>query len=275
MNRSISTSLVLLALAGTAAHAADTPSLTTTANVNLVSDYRFRGITQTWGKPAVQGGADLVWANGFYLGTWASNVSGNTYPGGSLEIDTYGGYNGKIGEDFGWTAGVYAYWYPGANFDRAACPSAAFPGPCAQPSQKLDTVELNAGASWKWLSYKLSVSTGDYFGADAKTGYGGHTSGTLYHDLTATVPLADDLSLVAHIGRTDLRATYGGVSGDYTDWRVALTKTWDKGWSLGGAVVGADNDRYWRPPVGGLSFANGDTRDVNKPTLVVQLGRTF
>ena len=54
---------------------------TATANINLVSDYRFRGITQTWGKPAVQGGADIAHDGGFFAGTWASNVSGNEYPG--------------------------------------------------------------------------------------------------------------------------------------------------------------------------------------------------
>ena len=48
---------------------------TLSANVFLVSDYLFRGITQTWGKPAIQGGFDFVHDSGIYLGTWASNVS--------------------------------------------------------------------------------------------------------------------------------------------------------------------------------------------------------
>src|SRR5579862_2377987 len=94
---------------------APVPFVTATANINIVSDYRFRGIDQTWGKPAVQGGADLAWASGFYLGTWLSNVSGNSYPGGNLEVDYYGGYNGKFDDDFGFTVGGYGYWYPGAN----------------------------------------------------------------------------------------------------------------------------------------------------------------
>jgi uncharacterized protein (TIGR02001 family) len=252
------------------------PSMTATANVNLVSDYRFRGIDQTWGKPAVQGGADLAWANGLYAGTWLSNVSGNSYPGGSLEMDLYAGYNGKINDDFGYTVGGYGYVYPGANFDKSACPSAAFPAaPCSLPSQSLDTFEVNAGLSWKWVSYKLSVATTDYFGANASTGYSGHTSGTLYHDVTVTVPLADDLSLVGHVGYTDVKASYGSLSPDYTDYRLSLTKTFTAGWSVGGIVAGANNDAFFRPPTGGLSFANADTRDLNKPVLIVQVGRTF
>ena len=60
--------------------------------------------------------------------------------------------------------------------------------------------------TWKWVSYKLSVSAGDYFGANTSTGYSKRTRGTMYHDITATWPLADDLSLVGHIGRTDVKA---------------------------------------------------------------------
>ena len=125
---------------------------TATANVNIVSDYRFRGIDQTWGQPAVQAGADWSGANGLYTGTWLSNVSGNSYPGSSLELDLYAGYNGKVGDDWTWTVGAYGYLYPGANYSHSACPSAAFPA-CPVPSQRLDTLEINAGFGWKWLSY--------------------------------------------------------------------------------------------------------------------------
>ncbi len=251
------------------------PALATTANVSFVSQYKFRGIDQTWGRPALQGGADLVAANGFYAGAWASNVSANSYPGGSLELDLYGGYNGKLSDDWSWTAGAYGYVYPGANFDKSACPSASFPAPCSLPSKRLDTLELNAGVTWKWIAYKLSVSTGDYFGAAASTGYSGSTRGTLYHDLSVTWPVSGNLGLVAHVGRTDVKARYGGVNPDYIDYRVALTRTFAGGWNAGAAIAGATNDRFYRPPVGGLSTANGDTRAVNRAAFIVQLGRTF
>ena len=258
------------------ARAADAPpAWATTANIALTSQYKFRGIDQTWGRPALQGGVDLVAANGLYAGAWASNVSANSYPGGSLELDLYAGYNGRIGDDLGYTVGTYGYVYPGANIDRSACPSAAYAAPCALPNKRLDTLELDAGISWKWLAYKLSVSTGDYFGAAASTGYSGSSRGTLYHDLSVTWPVSDSLSLVAHVGRTDVKARYAGVDADYTDYRVALTQTFAGGWSLGAAVAGAGNDRFYRPPVGGLSVANGDTRAVNRPAFIVQAGRTF
>lgn len=246
------------------------------ANLNLVSHYRFRGIDQTWGHPAVQGGVDWNHADGWYAGAWASNVSRRSYPGGGAEIDLYGGYNGKIGDDWSYTAGVYAYLYPGANLRHAQCPSAAFSAPCGGlPSQGYDTLELNAGLGWKWLAYKLSVSAGDYFGANTRTGYSGGTGGTLYHDLTLTVPLSDSLSLIAHAGYTDIRARYGAHNPSYADWRLALGQSFDGGWNASLAAVGAGNDGMYRPPSGGLSATNGATRALNRTAVVLQVGKTF
>jgi uncharacterized protein (TIGR02001 family) len=94
-----------------------------TANVALVSDYRFRGISQTGEDAAVQGGFDASWEPGFYLGTWASSVNFDD-PGdgsgsyGTMEIDYYAGWAGPIGDtDFGIDAGYMYYQYPGDTVD--------------------------------------------------------------------------------------------------------------------------------------------------------------
>jgi len=265
----------LAAACGPVLAAEPAPPWTFTSNVNLVSDYRFRGIDQTWGRPAVQGGADAVHSSGFYAGVWGSNVSGNVYPGGNLEFDYYGGYNGKINDDFSFTVGGYGYAYPGANVDKAACGSAAYPAPCSLPSQSFDTFEVNGGVTWKWISYKLSISATDYFGANTKTGYSKGTHGTLYHDITVTVPLPEDWSVTGHVGRTDVKASYGTINPDYTDWRLTVAKTFAGGWNASLAAVGATNSTFYAPPTGGLSAANGDTRKLNQTTAVVQVGRTF
>lgn len=142
----------------------DAKALTIASNISVVNHYRFRGIDQTWGHPALQGGVDANWSNGWYAGLWASNVSGNTYPGGSLELDYYGGFSGRFGDGLSFSVGGYGYAYPGANLAHSACPSAAMAAPCSQVSQRFDTFEVNAGVSWKWVSYKLSISATDYFG---------------------------------------------------------------------------------------------------------------
>jgi uncharacterized protein (TIGR02001 family) len=266
--------LVLAGLAGlpmitTTAYGADAPASphTFTSNVNLVSDYRFRGLEQTWGKPALQGGFDYTHASGVYAGVWGSNVSGNSYAGGNLELDAYAGYNGKFGGDFGWTAGGYGYYYPGANNDKQATPGAN--------SQAYDTFELNAGVNWKWISYKLSYAATDYFGANTGTGYADDTKGTLYHDLSVNYPVLSNLTLNLHIGRTDYAAEYAsGVNPDYTDYKLGASKTFQGGWNVTASYVQATNDTAYTN-VQSLSTTVPDTRGVNQGTVVVQVGRTF
>ncbi len=75
------------------------PASPLTANLSLVSSYRFRGIDQTFGKPALQGGVDYTHASGLYVGNWNSNVSsGAGFPDGNLEMDFYGGYKTTLGD---------------------------------------------------------------------------------------------------------------------------------------------------------------------------------
>src|SRR3990167_7706125 len=81
-----------------AQQAAQSPH-TLTGNVGLVSDYRFRGIMQTYCKPALQGGVDYSPSSGIYLGNWNSNVNeGAGFPAGNLEMDFYGGFKKSWGD---------------------------------------------------------------------------------------------------------------------------------------------------------------------------------
>src|SRR5205809_6327389 len=94
---------------GLAAAQATAPS-PLTGNATLISDYRFRGISQTYQKPAFQGGFDYAHASGLYAGNWNSNVSqGAGFPGGNIEMDFYGG-NQKASRDLGRRGGfIYTY----------------------------------------------------------------------------------------------------------------------------------------------------------------------
>jgi len=89
---------------------------TFTGNVGIASEYLYRGLAQTAGKPALQGGFDYAHSSGFYAGVWGSNISwlenANT-SSASLEIDVYGGFKGSITDDFGFDLGVLTYNYPG------------------------------------------------------------------------------------------------------------------------------------------------------------------
>ena len=117
------------------------------ANVGLYSNYIFRGISQTAGKPALQGGFDYEHSSGLYAGTWASNISWledfGAYSRSSLEWDFYGGYKGSFGKsDFTFDLGTVYYTYPGNTnptfFDA-------------------DTWELYAGLGWKYVITSYSI----------------------------------------------------------------------------------------------------------------------
>ena len=80
-------SKIVLALLATssAAFAQTAPAAPeVTYNVGVVSQYRYRGIAQTKGDPALQGGVDYANANGFYAGAWGSTIKWIKENGGFL-----------------------------------------------------------------------------------------------------------------------------------------------------------------------------------------------
>jgi len=83
----------------------------------IVSDYDFRGFTQTGEEPAVQLSIDYAHDSGWYVGTWGSNVDQFSDGGSntaSTEVDLYTGFKGEAGA-LGWDAGITYYTYNGAS----------------------------------------------------------------------------------------------------------------------------------------------------------------
>src|SRR5512139_4092834 len=91
----IAAALCAGALAPSLALAADT---SLAFNVGVVSDYRYRGISQTRLQPAIQAGVDLGLPAGFYLGAWGSQIKWIDDAGGNadVELDVYGGWKGEV-----------------------------------------------------------------------------------------------------------------------------------------------------------------------------------
>ena len=263
------------ALADTApaAPAAPAPVYTVTTNVNLTSDYYFRGITQTWHKPAIQGGADYVHTNGLYAGVWGSNVSNNQYPGGSaLEFDYYGGYNGKINDDWGYTVGGHGYYYPGANVNKAT-------GAPANPNQKYDSFEVNVGASWKFVSVKYSYFLTDWFGGNQTAFPGTYSSGskgTGYLEANVAYEFVPTWTLNLHAAQTKVKGVAAGAADpSYKDYLVGVTKGFDGGYSvqLAYAKSSYKNNLAYKNLV---SLANTDTlSDPGEGKVILTVGRTF
>ena len=91
------------------------------ANITATSDYVYRGITQTDGSPAFQGGLDYEYSGdafpvGFYAGIWGSNTDFNDGGDATLEVDYYGGFVGEMaGTGIDWTVCFNYYDYPGSD----------------------------------------------------------------------------------------------------------------------------------------------------------------
>ena len=162
MKKLLLAAMAIAAVSAGAAHAGDV-----TYNLDVTSDYVFRGISQTNAKPAVQGGID--YAHGlFYAGTWASSVDfANGY-----ELDLYAGVKpvvGKTSFDFG----VLTYQYGESGFN---------------------TTELKAAVSHPF--YKGTIGAAYFNNVD----YGS----TFYYEVNGSYPLTDKLSVSGAVGEQAL-----------------------------------------------------------------------
>ena len=267
-----------------------------------MSDYLARDISQTYLAPTPQASIDLTHESGFYAGVRASEVTNNSNAGGHEEIDVYVGYNGEIKsvEGLGYTAGLYGYLYPGANYSKFQFLSDV---DGTKRYQSYDTYEAVGGFTYKWFTAKAWVTLNDYFGQNKKTGWSRSTRGSTYYEISAIVPLPFwGLNLTGGIGRTHVP---GKVSDDpafispnsdlngnlvqertldYTDYRLGISKTFNikefATWTTSITYIGAtnsDKNDYWgKNGYGGSSVIPGNEgENIGRDGVVVSEGITL
>lgn len=198
---------LLLGISPAHADETDAPgAFTLSGNAALVSDYRFRGVSQSGGDAAVQGSLTLTHASGLYLSGWASSVSfdnigaGPVY--GSAEVDVVAGWSGELASGVTLDAGIAYYAYPGGHVGKAE-----FFEPFASLSTTLGPATLKLGGNYAWKQGAL----------------GGGDNVYVYGDVDVGVP-GTPLTLTAHAGRQD-----GPMAADVMAGRARAS--WD--WSIG------------------------------------------
>ncbi len=228
--------LVLAAMALSGAALAQTkapePDYTFSFNAGVVTDYRYRGISQSRLKPALQGGIDFAHKSGFYLGTWASTIKWIKDGGGDgpVEIDVYGGYKGTMG-DFGYDVGVLTYQYP--NHSLAISPN---------------TTEIYGAGTFGPATLKYSHSVTNLFGF-------GNSKNSYYLDGSATFDLGDGWSIVPHIGYQKVK---NNSAFTYTDYALTVGKDFGNGLSASAMLVGTDaDDALYITPAGKFTGKTG------------------
>jgi uncharacterized protein (TIGR02001 family) len=230
--------LALLSIASHYSHAAGSGSIEpysagvapVTAAATLASQYVWRGLHQSDGRPAAQFSLDYHRPSGWTAGTWASSIGDRAVDDGWLEWDMYGGYRGTIAGGIGYSGMAYYYMYPGARVGG--------------DGRRYDYGEVAAGLSYGSLyaRYYRTV-TRDFFGiADAR--------GTGYLDVGVKHQIGAAMTLNLHAG--DGRVAGAGNGGmDWHDLKAGLSRRFEGGWALSGtysrafgAGAGGAFDRY-------------------------------
>lgn len=228
--------LLVVALASAFSLPALAGDHTVTANVGFVTDYIYRGLTQTTHKPALQGGVDYSHASGFYAGLWGSNVSwikdsvALTTGDKGLELDTYLGFKGAVAE-VSYDLGAVRYNYLGSG-----------KADTGNGFTTADTAELYGAATYKLVTAKYSYSVLDGFLTTP------NAKGTSYFDLTANYTLEESgVGLSAHVGRQDIK---NHPLPSYTDYKLSASKDFS-GYVVGAALTSTNAGPAWTYTKGG------------------------
>ena len=205
---SLRTALVGTVVAGsTAVSAVELAGGSVSANLGVVSNYYFRGVTQTDDGAAIQGGLDWAHEAGFYLGTWASNIDFGSDQKASAEVDLYGGYDFKLG-DFDLGVNTIYYWYPDAG--RAGNAQ-------GKGFTELDYWEIGGSVGWQWLKAGLQYTV---WGEPED---GAFQDGDVYLYASADYEIAESWGVGAEIGRYEFDDDDN--ANNYTHWGASISKS--------------------------------------------------
>jgi uncharacterized protein (TIGR02001 family) len=175
-----------------------------------VSNYLFRGISNSGNEPAFQPALDWSW-NGAYAGIWASNVSDSFDAGADVEVDFLVGYAAELGP-LSYDVSFVYYAYPGADESDFEIGEADYWEVIPQISYAFEDVPLSPTIGL------LYAFTPDYFG---ETG-DGHD-----YEVSLGLTLPQEFGLTGTLGHQRYEGTGAGVGDawNYTYWTIELSKS--------------------------------------------------
>jgi len=243
---------LLLAASATPALAqeatAPPPAFTVSGGATVVSDYRFRGISQTDLKAAVQGTFTVTHSSGFYASVWGSSIDDYVASGSDQEIDLIAGYSHTFAGGIKLDGGVLYYYYPGAGH---------VPTDFVEPY-------IDVSATYGPVTTKL---TANYAPKQQALSVGNGKEDNLYiaADLSAAIPKTP-FGVTAHLGHT-FGPSYIAIGKNYSDWGLGATYTWNHV-TAGISYVDTNRNSYI---IDGL----GHARNITKGGVVASLGVAF
>ncbi|HEX7339807.1 MAG TPA: TorF family putative porin [Rhodanobacteraceae bacterium] len=236
-------------LAGTAAQAAKPDASAVSGSVTVVSDYLFRGLSQTDSQPALQVGIGYTAPQGFHASAWSSNVSwlsdGSTAAApisNSLEFDADVGWLTTFSHGMSLNAGLHGYDYPGR-----------YPHGFTSPN----TAEAYVGLGFAGLSLTYSHALTNLFGFD-------HSRNSRYLDLSWSRVITPGWTLSAHAGH---QVVTHASHADYNDWNLALAHDFSSGCAV---ALG-----YYDTNAKRAVYSNARGRYLGRATAVLSLSKSF
>lgn len=215
-NYLIAAVLCCMAVPAFAQEEAPPKPITVSGNIALVSDYRFRGVSQTDKGAAVQGGITVSHESGLYVATWASNLSGwGTFGGSNMELDLVAGYKVPLGDGLALDAGVTWYMYP-SGADKTD-----FAEPYVKLSSSIGPVSMLAGVAYAPAQEAL----GNWSNTPQSAIGDKEDNLYLWADISSGVP-GTPVTVKAHLGGSSGNPGLGpnGTSvaptGKYLDWLI-------------------------------------------------------
>lgn len=208
------------------------PAFTVSGGATLVSDYRFRGISQTDKRAAVQGTFTVAHSSGFYATVWGSSIDDYVAAGGDQEIDLIAGFKKTFGSTT-FDGGVLYYYYPGsggANTD--------FVEPYISVAQAFGPATVKVTANYAPKQKALTIGSGN------------EDNLYLAGDLSFTLPVG--VGVTGHIGHS-FGPSYLTIGKGYTDWGAGLSYTWNH---LTFGVNYVDTSKHHQFVVGGRDEAS-------------------
>lgn len=259
---SISLGALLLATTAPAfaQETAPAPAITLNGTATVISDYKFRGISQTDGNFAVQGGLTVSHASGFYVSAWGSSIDDYVTAHGSAhqELDLIAGYKhsfkGGVTLDVGALYYVYPGTRPGFPGDKS---SSDFIEPYASVTYAIGPISAKATVNYAPKQKALSLDQGQ--SGTVKNNDNVYLAG----DVSAAIPKTP-LSLTGHLGHTFGPSWLVPIQRkEYTDWAVGGAYTW-KNLTLGVSYVGTD-----------VKFITPSGKDAAKGSVLGSIGVSF
>ena len=217
--------------------------VTLSGGIAVTSDYRFRGISLSNEKVAVQPTLTVSHESGFYAGAWGSSLPDSpSY--GKFELDLYGGFATEIASGTTVDLGLTYYTYPGSHDGGAPTDYVEIIGKLSH-----DIGPLSATGTVAYAPKQNSLGSDDSIYLNLGLGFG--------------VPNTP-VTLTARVGYADGSLALTAPDGNYVDWSLGAS------YAMGPATLSV---QYIDTDIRKTGVKATDT--LYDPTVVFTLGVSF